>query len=70
VNSGKQLVLFDTGNGTLRRDHERLRSRLPDGHLGLEQLLQSPPIAIPYSARRTMSTVKWGEKPDANSSKE
>jgi glyoxylase-like metal-dependent hydrolase (beta-lactamase superfamily II) len=33
VNTGKQLVLFDTGNGSLRREHEQLRARLPDGHL-------------------------------------
>ena len=33
VNTGRQLVLFDTGNGALRREHEQLRSRLPDGHL-------------------------------------
>jgi glyoxylase-like metal-dependent hydrolase (beta-lactamase superfamily II) len=33
VNTGSQLVLFDTGNGTLRREHEQLSNRLPDGHL-------------------------------------
>src|SRR6516164_8513195 len=33
VNTGHQLVLFDTGNVALRREHEQLRSRLPDGHL-------------------------------------
>lgn len=33
VNTGKRLVLFDTGSGTLRRDHEQLRARLDDGHL-------------------------------------
>jgi glyoxylase-like metal-dependent hydrolase (beta-lactamase superfamily II) len=33
VNTGKQLVLFDTGSGTLRRDHEQLHGRLDDGHL-------------------------------------
>ena len=33
VNTGKQLVLFDTGNGALRREHEPLRNRLPDGQL-------------------------------------
>src|SRR6266699_2357551 len=27
VNTGKQLVLFDTGNGALRREHEQLRTR-------------------------------------------
>ena len=26
-------VLFDTGNGVLRREHEQLRARLPDGQL-------------------------------------
>jgi glyoxylase-like metal-dependent hydrolase (beta-lactamase superfamily II) len=33
VNTGKELVLFDTGNGALARSHEQLRGRLPDGHL-------------------------------------
>jgi len=33
VNTDNQLVLFDTGNGALRREHEQLRNRLPDGHL-------------------------------------
>ena len=37
VNTGKQLVLFDTGNGALRREHEQLRNRLPDGQL-VEQM--------------------------------
>ncbi len=40
VNTGKQLVLFDTGNGALRREHEQLRARLPDGHL-VERLAQA-----------------------------
>ena len=33
VNTGKELVLFDTGNGSLQREHESLRGRLPDGRL-------------------------------------
>jgi glyoxylase-like metal-dependent hydrolase (beta-lactamase superfamily II) len=33
VNTGKELVLFDSGNGHLRREHEQLRARLPDGRL-------------------------------------
>jgi glyoxylase-like metal-dependent hydrolase (beta-lactamase superfamily II) len=33
VNTGRELVLFDTGNGALRKEHEQLRARLPDGHL-------------------------------------
>jgi glyoxylase-like metal-dependent hydrolase (beta-lactamase superfamily II) len=33
VNTGRELVLFDTGNGALQREHERLRGRLPDGRL-------------------------------------
>jgi glyoxylase-like metal-dependent hydrolase (beta-lactamase superfamily II) len=33
VNTGKELVLFDTGNGALRREREQLRARLPDGRL-------------------------------------
>ena len=40
VNTGKQLVLFDTGNGALRREHEQLRTRLPDGHL-VERMRQA-----------------------------
>src|ERR1700686_2878059 len=33
VNTGRELVLFDTGNGALQREHEPLRGRLPDGRL-------------------------------------
>jgi len=33
VNTGKELVLFDTGNGWLREEHEQLKGRLPAGHL-------------------------------------
>jgi glyoxylase-like metal-dependent hydrolase (beta-lactamase superfamily II) len=33
VNTGRELVLFDTGNGALRREREQLRGRLPDGRL-------------------------------------
>jgi glyoxylase-like metal-dependent hydrolase (beta-lactamase superfamily II) len=33
VHTGKQLVLFDTGNGSLAAEREQLRGRVPDGHL-------------------------------------
>jgi glyoxylase-like metal-dependent hydrolase (beta-lactamase superfamily II) len=33
VNTGKQLVLFDTGNGSLSAEHEQLKGRLPPGQL-------------------------------------
>ena len=33
VNTGKELVLFDTGNGSLRDEHEQLKGRLPSGQL-------------------------------------
>ncbi len=33
VNTGKELVLFDTGNGSLRDEHEQLKNRLPPGKL-------------------------------------
>jgi len=33
VNTGKELVLFDTGNGNLARDIEAMRGRLPIGSL-------------------------------------
>ena len=33
VNTGKELVLFDTGNGSLSREHEQLKGRLPPGNL-------------------------------------
>ena len=33
VNTGKQLVLFDTGNGALPREYEQLSKRLPPGQL-------------------------------------
>jgi glyoxylase-like metal-dependent hydrolase (beta-lactamase superfamily II) len=40
VNTGRQLILFDTGNGALRREHEQLRNRSVDGHL-VERLRQA-----------------------------
>jgi glyoxylase-like metal-dependent hydrolase (beta-lactamase superfamily II) len=33
VNTGKQLVLFDTGNGALPREYEQLSKRLPPGQM-------------------------------------
>jgi glyoxylase-like metal-dependent hydrolase (beta-lactamase superfamily II) len=33
VNTGKELVLFDTGNGALPREYEQLKARLPPGNL-------------------------------------
>lgn len=33
VNTGKQLVLFDTGNGALPREYEQLKARMPPGNL-------------------------------------
>jgi glyoxylase-like metal-dependent hydrolase (beta-lactamase superfamily II) len=33
VNTGKQLVLFDTGNGALANEYEGMRGRLPPGQL-------------------------------------
>ncbi|HEY7999692.1 MAG TPA: MBL fold metallo-hydrolase [Pseudolabrys sp.] len=33
VNTGKELVLFDTGNGSLSIEHEQLKGRLPPGQL-------------------------------------
>ena len=32
VNTGKELVLFDTGNGSLADEYEQLKGRLPPGH--------------------------------------
>jgi glyoxylase-like metal-dependent hydrolase (beta-lactamase superfamily II) len=40
VNTGKQVVLFDAGNGSLARDIEALRGRIPEGHL-VERLAQA-----------------------------
>jgi glyoxylase-like metal-dependent hydrolase (beta-lactamase superfamily II) len=44
VNTGKELILFDTGNGALARDYSQLRSRLSDGRLveGLAKLGYKP----------------------------
>ncbi|MDP1911659.1 MAG: MBL fold metallo-hydrolase, partial [Hyphomicrobium sp.] len=44
LNTGKELILFDTGNGMLPRDHEQLRARMPMGNLAtrLAQLGYSP----------------------------
>lgn len=33
VNTGKELVLFDTGNGALSREYEQMKGRLPPGNL-------------------------------------
>lgn len=33
VNTGKEVILFDTGNGFLPRDYEALKTRMPMGHL-------------------------------------
>ena len=33
VNTGKEVILFDTGNGTLARDIPAMKGRLPDGNL-------------------------------------
>src|SRR5579864_3271413 len=33
VNTGKELVLFDTGNGSLAAENEQLKGRLPPGQL-------------------------------------
>jgi glyoxylase-like metal-dependent hydrolase (beta-lactamase superfamily II) len=33
VNTGKELVLFDTGNGSLSAEHEQMKGRLPPGQL-------------------------------------
>jgi glyoxylase-like metal-dependent hydrolase (beta-lactamase superfamily II) len=40
VNTGKAVVLFDTGNGTLAKDNEALKGRVPDGHL-VERMAQA-----------------------------
>lgn len=33
VNTGKELVLFDTGNGALPHEYEQLKTRMPPGNL-------------------------------------
>ena len=33
VNTGKELVLFDAGNGALPHEYEALKTRMPEGHL-------------------------------------
>ncbi len=40
VNTSKQLVLFDTGNGSLVREYEQMKGRLPPGQL-VEQLAKA-----------------------------
>ena len=40
VNTGKEVILFDTGNGTLAKDNEALKGRVPDGHL-VERMAQA-----------------------------
>jgi glyoxylase-like metal-dependent hydrolase (beta-lactamase superfamily II) len=40
VNTGKELVLFDTGNGSLSAENDQLKGRLPPGKL-VERLAQA-----------------------------
>ena len=40
VNTGKELVLFDTGNGTLAAENDQLKGRLPPGKL-VERMAQA-----------------------------
>jgi glyoxylase-like metal-dependent hydrolase (beta-lactamase superfamily II) len=40
VNTGRELVLFDTGNCALQREYDQLRGRLPEGLL-VERLAQA-----------------------------
>ncbi|MBV8790531.1 MAG: MBL fold metallo-hydrolase [Pseudolabrys sp.] len=40
VNTGNEIILFDTGNGTLSKDVEALKGRVPEGHL-VERLAQA-----------------------------
>src|SRR6202034_721862 len=44
VNTGRELILFDTGNGALSRDYPQLRARLSEGRLveGLAQVGYKP----------------------------
>jgi glyoxylase-like metal-dependent hydrolase (beta-lactamase superfamily II) len=44
VNTGKQLILFDVGNGALPREYEQLKTRMPAGNLAarLAQLGHKP----------------------------
>jgi glyoxylase-like metal-dependent hydrolase (beta-lactamase superfamily II) len=44
VNTGKELVLFDAGNGALPREYEALKTRMPPGNLAtrLGQLGHKP----------------------------
>jgi glyoxylase-like metal-dependent hydrolase (beta-lactamase superfamily II) len=40
VNTGKELVLFDTGNGSLSAEYEQMKGRLPPGNL-VERMAQA-----------------------------
>jgi glyoxylase-like metal-dependent hydrolase (beta-lactamase superfamily II) len=40
VNTGKELVLFDTGNGSLSAEYEQMKGRLPPGKL-VERMAQA-----------------------------
>ena len=48
VNTGKELVLFDTGNGALPREYEALKTRMPPGNLArrLEHRASSLPAKV------------------------
>ena len=49
VNTGKELVLFDTGNGALPREYEQLKARLPPGK-------RSRGCARPATSRKTSTS--------------
>ena len=49
VNTGKELVLFDTGNGALPREYEQLKGRLPPGKLVAR-------MARPATSRKTSTS--------------
>jgi len=50
VNTGKQLVLFDTGNGALPREYEQLSKRLPPDK-------RPRGSRLPDTGRRTLTSL-------------
>jgi hypothetical protein len=60
VNTGKQLVLFDTGNGALPREYEQLSKRLPPGQTAARLAAAGRETSTLLSSRMAIRTTSAG----------